>query len=418
MRLMTRGALIAMISLASILACVHTIPSPTPTPPLPAAVFCVAPHVHSASGPIANAVVFVSNITGTTNADGYLYLMNVLAGTFALDVSASGYLDYSAPYTVNSWSCDVDVIMTPVVPPLPPPPTRAQVIAIHDSFNSLTITFPSGIGCDYGVLLWFDAALNSIPANCRQIVYAAKHANEDTHAIVTYGPSGCYCEPNQPYDSRFTAPDYDHDPVAFIAMVREVIQNGFIPAVFLQEASYVETVPRLRAAIAALQSSTPDLTAYVDINPGFDGIFYGWAPADIAAFGQLFRQLSPNGYLSLEFNTGHIPVGNGSADYADNGAMSTFDALLIEFDLWPMRGDAEWQILGRLLGPGYHRPAEQLSTDDPHPPWYLAAGTPRGPYGVVCFEWGTYNLVRSRYNPADLASAITYYVSMGCEWAK
>jgi hypothetical protein len=200
-----------------------------------------------------------------------------------------------------------------------------------------------------------------------------------------------------------------------VAIVREVIAAGFTPMVFLQEDSEANTEQYLTQAVAALQPQ--GLLPYVTFNPGFDGTFYGWSPAQVQQFGHLFRQLNPNGYLTLEFNTGHIPVGNGPADYNPGGMMTDYDGLLAEFEVWPATGPAEWQILGRLLGPAFHHAPNQGS-DDPHPPFYLAQPSPRGPYAIVCFEWGTYNLVRTRYTTTDLANAIAYYTGMGCSWAK
>ncbi len=55
-----------------------------------------------------------------------------------------------------------------------------------------------------------------------------------------------------------------------------------------------------------------------------------------------------------------------------------------------------WQIAGRLLGPDYHRPAEQPAADDPAPPYYLVNSTPRGARIVVAFEFETYRWVRSQ----------------------
>ena len=120
---------------------------------------------------------------------------------------------------------------------------------------------------------------------------------------------------------------------------------------------------------------------------------YGWSPQQIDTFGKTFRQLCPNGYLCLEHTTGHIPVGNGEADWAPGGIMQSYDVLLSEFDTgrWD---DSVWQVLARMIGPAYTRPPDQPADDDPSPPYYLAPGTPRGPYGYAAFEYYMYEFVR------------------------
>lgn len=406
---------IVVIAAAAAL-CAACLPTPAPKPVVPpaATVFCIAPEVHSSLGaPIENAIASIGGVVGITNADGYVYLINVPASASSeLLVTADGYGSYSGAYAVDSWSCDLPVTLTAIAPPLPPAATRAQFLAVHDSFNSLDVVISSGS------IPWFDAALVSLSPADRLLVYAAKHANGDTHAIIHFSDGRpLYPEPNQPYQNYNTA-DYLHNSTAFTDMVVEVLQNGFVPYVFLQEDTPAVTTSMLQAAVTALQAHAPNLLPYVMFNPGFDGIFYGWAPADIQTFGQTFRQLDPNGVLTLEFNTGHIPVGNGPADYTPTGMMADFDGLLVEFDLWPMTGDGEWQILGRLLGPAYHRPSDQPATDDPHPPFYLGTDSARGPWGVTCFEWGTYTHTRSDYSRAQMNAAIAYYLGMGCGWAK
>ena len=217
--------------------------------------------------------------------------------------------------------------------------------------------------------------------------------------------------------------------------IRIAVQNGLYVGLFLAgdglsappnpDGSYPYNDPQgwtygfqwlmanLARIIAGLQTDNVDLTKWMFFSPGYDGVFYGWSPAQVTAFSQLFRSILPNGYLAIEFNTGHIPVGNGPADYAANGAMVDYDIILGEFDNWPTTGDPTWQIAARLLGPLYKRPSDQPSGDDPHPPNYLIYPSSRGPYYPIPYEYATYPWVRSELTAAQVAAGRTYYSNLG-----
>jgi hypothetical protein len=127
------------------------------------------------------------------------------------------------------------------------------------------------------------------------------------------------------------------------------------------------------------------------------------------------RGLCPDCVLGLEFGAGHIPFGNGEGDYRRNGPMKDFDSLLVEFD-FNLHDDNTWQVLAHLLGPAYVKPA-----DDPNGPlpWYLAQPTPRGEWGVECFEPPTYRWVRAGvpvpHEAVDEAAANRRYLrALGC----
>ncbi len=281
-----------------------------------------------------------------------------------------------------------------------------------------------GLTChttQYGDLPWFDDALFSLTPADRQLVYACKRAAGDTHAIVTFdnNTGSIYDEPGQPYQ-QMNGADFENHQDAFVAAVREVVVNGFIPTVFLGgdgpngEPIATRQFPEAHAALAAAPEG--DLNTYVLYMPGWDSVFYGWEPANtvIPGFGAMVRSLCPNCYLGIEFNTGHIPVGNGPADYAADGPMTSYDVLVVEFDDSLQHQDSTWQVLARLLGPAYVRPVDQPPTDDPNPPYYLRAGTPRGSWAVACFEWSEYDWVRGRVSAADVAAQAAYLRSLGC----
>lgn len=163
-----------------------------------------------------------------------------------------------------------------------------------------------------------------------------------------------------------------------------------------------------------------DLYKRVVFLPGYDGVFYGWGntgepdlqPQRVVDFGRLFRALLPDGYLGIEHTPGNIPVGEGGSDWAAGGRMQVYDLILSEF-FWPVTGDQVWQVIGRLNRP-YHRPPDQPAGDDPNPPFYLAATTPRGPVSYVPYEYATYQWTRGQVSAADVQSARDYFHAMGC----
>ena len=228
--------------------------------------------------------------------------------------------------------------------PFPPVPTREQVCRIQMSFQGLTVTLAGG------PIAWFEAALCCLSAADRQVVYAAKQGAGDTHALILFTAGvALYPEANQPYQA-YQCPNYETHPADFVALVEEVRRAGFIPAVFFDERES-ESSRLMPLAIAALKTSTVrDLNQDVIFVPGFDGVFYGWAPAQITAWGTTARSAGAL-YLAMEHNTAHIPLGNGPADYAPGGAMAWCDTILSEFDPWGAGGSPGDGIRGRPLSP-------------------------------------------------------------------
>ena len=289
---------------------------------------------------------------------------------------------------------------------LPPAPTRDQVCGVKLTFQGLTV---NGVP-------WFEPWIQAVGMD-RQAVYAAKRAAGDTHVIVELLPA----EPiyNEPPFDRFVSPDFEANPAAFRALVEEIIKAGFIPIVAFNGDngdSPVDGHPnalRQLPILAELFKSGRDITPYILFARLYDGVFYGSAPANIAAFGKAFRQLLPDGYLGIEHNVGHIPVGNGTADWQSDGMMGSYDVLFQEFANWPERGDQIWQIAARVLGPKYKRPADQPAGDDPNPPNYFQAGSARGPYFPIAFEYAEYDWVRGRIAAADVEAARNYFKSIG-----
>jgi hypothetical protein len=411
-------------------ACIHPTPAPPPQPVLYSIGIVVQAPDQSR---IPQALVQLHEADGyhnqSTDSTGFI-LFVVPASLVDSDViiSATGYNQFQAHVNVVNQQ-NYFYTLTPTPPPLPSPPTRLQALSLKLTFQGLTVATQQ-----YGSLPWFEAALFSLTPADRQAVYAAKHAAGDTHALIAgmAQTGSVYDEPGQPYQQMNYAGLLNGDGSALVSAVVEVLKAGFWPEIILDaDGAYVgcytatiqsgcDTVWRSQFAKAEHVLSTSsygDLTQYVVFNPGWDSVFYGYTPADITDMATYARSLCPQCYLMLEINTGHIPVGGGPADYAPGGAMTNWDGVLVEFNDTNIHDDSTWQVLGRLLGPAYSRPADQPSGDDPHPPNYAGPGvaTPRGPYVIPCFEYGAYEWVRGIFTTLQIGIDRAYLQSLGCD---
>lgn len=356
----------------------------------------------------------------TVAAPGYITL-----GPVHLDVTAAVANTATVCEPTTGDHCHNHADLFPVAPPFPPPPTRTEMLNMHITGQGMTV-----VTQQYGTLPWWEAALTYLNPADRATIYAAKHASTawpggDTHGIIAV-PSGraLYDEPGQPYSAdRFPPMDWTNghtkmDP-QFDALVIEMIQNGFHPMIFLDE-TYATSIATLPIVIDALQHSPQgDLTRYVLIGPGWDGVFYGWEPSKtvIPGWASLARSTCPNCYLFIEHNVGHIPLGEGPSDWCPTCLMKDFDLLLSEF--WDgIFDDTVWQIGGRTIGMvskggTYIRPPDQPAGDDTNPPFYLAPGTYRGPFLACAFEFGMYGWVRSNSTAEQQASWRQYFKNIG-----
>ena len=331
-------------------------------------------------------------------------------------VDAAGYAPYAlaTPVDFGVTSATTNVTLTPSFKQAP---TRDQVCGINITFQGLTVNTSQ-----FGTLPWFGAALAWLGPQDRATVYRAQHGVGDTHCIVAV-PSGrpLYSDPDQPYSpDRFPSLDWTNgltsmDP-AFVNLVVEVIQNGFIPMIFCDEI-YDTSIKEVPLVMAALKGHPKDLTKYCLVLPGWDGVFYGWEPSNvlIPGWAATARAIAPNCYLGIEHNIGHIPLGNGGADYIEGGLMAPFDVVLSEFENGTPPADSTWQVVARMVNP-YLRPAEQPAGDDPNPPFYLAPGSPRGPYYYCAFEFDEYRWVRGGVDAATIAAERAYLKNLGCQF--
>lgn len=301
---------------------------------------------------------------------------------------------------------------------------RDQVLAVRLSFQGLTVDTPS-----FGRLPWFEVIAWLDDPRDRQAAYQAKRAAGDTHAIVDL--SGAYLEPGQPY-AQMPGKDFTTDLPSFRARVEECLEEGFLVDVRLAgdgqsnpAGGYNDPVGKtyghqwLMANLSRVVDALDGVHDSVIFCPGYDGVFYGWTPDQVNAFGQRFRSLLPNGYLALEFSAGVTHLGNGAADYGPGGALQAFDLFYGDFFGWlpnGTAGDQVWQVVARMIGPAYRRPPDQPAQDDPSPPFYLRAGTPRGPYVYNALEFDAFRWVRSQVTADIVRQERAYFQSIGCRY--
>lgn len=373
----------------------------------------LAPDAHVTPG---QSYTFTVNLTAPAAPGSYPMQWQMLQNA----VAWWGQMSFLAGVTVTD------------TPALPPPPTRDQIGAVKLSFQGLNVTLPG-----YGTIPWFEPAISSLDAAGRQAVYAAKHAAGDTHLAIAlswnYSGDGGY---SYPVPGR----DLSGDLPAFRALVEEAIRNGFYVLAFLAGdgesrpgGGYNDPVgwtyghawlmQNLPAIVAALQQPA-DLTPYVVLLPGWDGVVPGWAPdasdpgsgtyrypAELDNYLLKARALVPGGYLGVELASGYCHWGGGAENYT-SPAGQALDVILQEFP-GPPTGDQVWQIAGRELGPAYVRPPDQPAGDDPGPPAYLSHGTPRGRYFPVAYEYDEYRWVRGRVSADDVRREQAYLRSVG-----
>lgn len=298
-----------------------------------------------------------------------------------------------------------------------PKPSRAELCAVKLSFQGLEFVTPT-----YGHVFWWETIAWWPKLEDRHAAYAAKRAAGDTHIILDL--SGSYKELGEDYDD--IGADYSQNLPALVALAEEAISEGFLIDLRLagdgQGAGpgYNDPVGMtygfdwLMANFPRIAAAFSPLADYIVFVTGYDGCFYGWAPEQMVAFGKLFRSIFPTGALGTEFNTGHIPLGEGGGDYLPGGRMQDFDVIYGEFDPFNYHADSTWQIVGRLVSP-YRRPSDQPPNDDPHPPFYLSMPNVRGPWFFIAFEILTYRWVRGQCAPQEIDDYRTYFAAMGCQ---
>jgi hypothetical protein len=391
----------APTSVALDLVACKTMPADNYCDGMPGATFAIetAPNVWMTVKGDDNGYVFVPNAPNvpdsrlTIAAPGYITLGPQHVSINHTPPQADDLVAVNAAGKHNMW------LLTPLEPPFPAPKSRADTLNLHITGQGMMVNTQQ-----YGTLPWWEAALTYLGPSDRAEVYRMKHASQawpggDTHAIIAV-PSGraLYDEPNQPYSAdRFPPLDWTNGATSMVPefneLVIELITNGFTPMIFLDEmmATSNATLP---VVINALQHSRKgDLTPYVVIGPGWDGVFYGWEPSHevIPAWAAKGRSLCANCYFFIEHNVGHIPVGEGPSDWTPVGLMRDYDMLLSEF-FDGQFDDTVYQIAGRTIRP-YFRPADQVG--DPNPPMYMTGSKlhPNEVQPACAFEFAMYGFV-------------------------
>lgn len=308
---------------------------------------------------------------------------------------------------------------------LPPVPSREQVCGIHVTLQGLTVDTQQ-----MGPFPYFGGCLAWLSPQDRQSVYRTQRAAGDTHCIVVLPTGGFYYIPGSPWYNPqqfppmdWTANDTTIDP-RFIALVYEVICEGFIPMVFVDEVQQksLAEIPLLMRAL--VDSPYGDLTPYCLVMPGWDGVFYGWEndQVEIPRWAAIARSIAPNCYLGLEHNPGHIPLGEGGEDFRPGGKMEGFDVVLSEYEDSDRPGqgnDTIWQVNARLVKP-YTWPADQPAGSDVNPAPFYLVDSPRGKRYHCAFEFntrfGAYAWVRGQVSAEDIAIHRQYMKNMGCQY--
>jgi hypothetical protein len=266
--------------------------------------------------------------------------------------------------------------------PFPSVPTREEVLGIGMRFRGGIVVNSA----EFGKMPWWPSALSWLNSNDRRLVYEQMRAAGDTHALIEI-PNGLplYNEGGQFYSpDKFSALDWTNNETAldsrFSDLVDEVIGEGFRFLIAMDERVDHST----KIVQLAMEALTDEQLSYGLTVPGYDGVFYGWSPTQITNWAKVARAIKPQAYLGLQFNPGHIPLGNGPNDYTYDGAMAGYDMISGTFNSWYSKnpGDDVLQILGRCIRP-YNRPPYQVG--DPNPPFYLI-DSPRGKRSFCAFE--------------------------------
>lgn len=200
-------------------------------------------------------------------------------------------------------------------------------------------------------------------------------------------------------------------------------------------------------AIVDFMEEGEDLTPWINFGPGFDGVIPAWQPfTRVNQFVQMARARLDrlkwgSGYLNVELGGGFPSWSGKRNDWATaDGQM--FDTILQEFPItWgppvpppqflllPDGSDwspsasneqrAPWTriwIVQRMLGPRYIRPAMQPPNYDPHPPYFLGGGTPRGRFFYICWERTTYKWTREHCDISIVIQQTQVIIDLGAEF--
>jgi hypothetical protein len=268
--------------------------------------------------------------------------------------------------------------------PFPPPPSRQTILTGQITAQGAMITTTQ-----FGLMPWWPGCWAWLTTEDRALAAKQLIALGDEICLIQVALDGraLYDEPNQFY-SPDKFPPLQHTLAQTVALVAEAITLGFKGVwLFLDGDNGAYGYPVAVQQVQELAPLMGTLNQYLVYSPGWDGVFYGYTPLQVNLFDYYAKRAGAK-YTLIEQQTGHIPVGNGPADYQPGGLMYAYDLVLGEFGDGRF-DDSVWQILGRMQRP-YVRPPEQPAGDDPNPPFYLASWN--GIYRV--FEFAMFGFVR------------------------
>lgn len=398
--------------------------------------------------PVENAECLLQEISfpNLTNKDGYsLSPISHPPGKTYVRVLATGFSPAVYPVVLDNHDQEIHLggtqfpgTNTIFLPPLSfksapvKEPTREQVCNVFVGFQGITILtkqygFIPAFGPECGWLNEEDCI-----SYCRQVKNLGF-----TH--VEFDISGRYDEPD--FDYPVPGIDYTNNLSAMQKRVELIINQGMIIKFALAgDGMSINDNPQwlqyndqngwtygfqwLMNNLGHIINSLinykgKNLTKWIIFVPGYDAVFYGWSipgevpdkqPQRVIDFGNLFREILPEGYLGIEHSTGKIPVGESGIDWTTNGPLDAYDTLLSEYNPFNLHSDDTWQILGRCTRP-YNRPSDQPINDDPHPP-YIIEDCSRGQRFYIMYELVTYLWVRNLISIEQCNQIYNYFKAM------
>ena len=342
--------------------------------------------------------------------------------------------------------------------------TRDEVCGCQVTLSGLLITT-----AQFGTQPWFELAYQCLAsAEDRKNVRIQKKQAGDTGVVIEFFNDQRYIYPNRPGNETWLGQCVtnvgEFDKELFKLYIREILEDGLVPVVVFDGDNGdnpVDGYPNALRQLPVLVDLLSEYASNILFARFWDGVFYGSEPENIQNFGTQFRKLLPNGHLAIEFNPGHIPVGNGPSDYQlPDGMMVGYDVIVAEY-FWPSANNTPpsiigavydehhgyspvyasnadnwtqvWQINARLMD-NYKAPTNQpfnvqtialdgpskgqtviVSSDSQNPPNYLKSGNARGKYFFWAWELGEYEWVRHEITFGELKNTGRYFKDMGCD---
>lgn len=337
-----------------------------------------------------------------------------------------------------------------------PKPTRDQICYVRTSgMQGMWVTVSQS--ADHSVkksIPFTDGLLTSewLDETDRANVYAEKRRLGDTHVILNL--TWRYDEPGLAYE--MPGRDLSKDLPRFRDYIEEALAEGFYPLVMLggdgpskpknPDGSYPYNDPVgwtygrewLIENFAAIYEYLRDLSPWILWSAGYDGCIPAWGDRGQVDEWTLHARkvIGLEGYLLQHFSAGYCWWGGTEGNNFLTPGGKAIDVVTTCMpvpmnppDVKPPSNflelpddqrapwDQVWQIEARLIpNDKYHRPPDQPAGDDDHkPPYYLATGTPRGPFHHCVLEIDTYGHVRGWHDLAYTNRRRAYLLQMGCE---